>query len=208
MATLYFYPCVALTRITARLHHLYTLTAAALNMNVGYLRRAVGANHVVRFGLPRSKAMCGGVRRACNVALVTFSPASAMIAYVPRSFCSQKRVGVVQVRVPSCSKEEAAHPPGMIVPLRRLVRRLTKILQLLLRALTLLLAWSPIAVSGCIVGLLARHRALHDNATTELKEAWWRALLKVIEFSGPTFIKAAQWMSTRRDSFPEEVCNR
>ncbi|CAM9437900.1 unnamed protein product, partial [Sphacelaria rigidula] len=31
---------------------------------------------------------------------------------------------------------------------------------------------------------------------------------QLIEYSGPTFIKAAQWVSTRRDSFPEELCNR
>lgn len=93
---------------------------------------------------------------------------------------------------------------GPMNPYRRVLRSI----RMLVRAVTLLLTWSPVALSGCIIAVLSRHRLLPESWRIELRESWWRALLKLIEFSGPTFIKAAQWVSTRRDSVPEEVCNR
>eukprot|EP00049_Salpingoeca_infusionum_P010129 m.171544 g.171544 ORF g.171544 m.171544 type:complete len:558 (+) comp14552_c0_seq3:726-2399(+) len=37
---------------------------------------------------------------------------------------------------------------------------------------------------------------------------WWSWLLWSVERSGPTFIKFVQWMSSRRDLFSEDTCNR
>ncbi|GAV09323.1 hypothetical protein RvY_18886 [Ramazzottius varieornatus] len=42
--------------------------------------------------------------------------------------------------------------------------------------------------------------------TPALKMLWLRALLKAFEWSGPTFMKFGQWMSTRRDIFSPQLC--
>ena len=39
-------------------------------------------------------------------------------------------------------------------------------------------------------------------------EAYWRYALWAVEKAGPTFVKLAQWASTRPDMFDEELCER
>ncbi|XP_072040037.1 uncharacterized aarF domain-containing protein kinase 2-like isoform X2 [Amphiura filiformis] len=39
------------------------------------------------------------------------------------------------------------------------------------------------------------------------KQTWLKALLFLVEISGPTFIKLGQWASTRRDLFSADFCN-
>lgn len=39
------------------------------------------------------------------------------------------------------------------------------------------------------------------------KRTWLKALLVLVEISGPTFIKLGQWASTRRDLFSAEFCD-
>lgn len=77
------------------------------------------------------------------------------------------------------------------------VHRLMFVLQLGIRALVLLLKFSPVLLLYPL-SLLSRHW------TT----CWLDALLWVTETSGPTFIKLGQWASTRRDIFSPEFCNR
>lgn len=55
--------------------------------------------------------------------------------------------------------------------------------------MALLAVWSPVAVSGVVVGCLARFPLVPEDMSAQLVESWWEALLAVIEFSGPTFIK-------------------
>ncbi len=40
-----------------------------------------------------------------------------------------------------------------------------------------------------------------------LRTTWLKALLHLVEISGPTFIKLGQWASTRRDLFSADFCN-
>ncbi|KAK3558811.1 hypothetical protein QTP86_028756 [Hemibagrus guttatus] len=77
------------------------------------------------------------------------------------------------------------------------VHRLMFVLRLGIRALVLLLKFSPLLLLYPL-SLLSRHW------TT----CWLDALLWVTETSGPTFIKLGQWASTRRDVFSPEFCNR
>lgn len=40
-----------------------------------------------------------------------------------------------------------------------------------------------------------------------LRRNWWSLILKLLQHSGPIFVKFGQWASTRRDLFSQEFCN-
>lgn len=144
--------------------------------------------------------------RARNMVVIGCMSTATTASCLPGSVYDGKHVQVVTLPVPHDSSTDV--PRTMMVELQRLVRKLTRTLRLLLRALLLMSVWSPVAASGAAIGVSARLPLIPETVMAQLCDAWWRTLLKVIEFSGPTFIKAAQWASTRRDSFPDEVCNR
>lgn len=77
------------------------------------------------------------------------------------------------------------------------VHKLIFFLRLSLRALVLLLKFSPLLLLSPLV-----------LVSTRWASRWLDALLWVTENSGPTFIKLGQWASTRRDIFPYEFCER
>ncbi|XP_072242350.1 uncharacterized aarF domain-containing protein kinase 2 [Leuresthes tenuis] len=77
------------------------------------------------------------------------------------------------------------------------VHRFIFFLRLSLRALVLLLKFSPL--------LLLFPFALVSSSCASY---WLDALLWVTESSGPTYIKLGQWASTRRDIFSQEFCER
>ncbi|CAM9290423.1 unnamed protein product [Laminaria digitata] len=79
-------------------------------------------------------------------------------------------------------------------------------LKLLMRALALVSVWLPVAVSGLTVDLLERLPVFPEQVSAHLRGMWWTVLLKAIDLCGPTFIKAAQWASTRQDIFSQDVC--
>lgn len=49
-----------------------------------------------------------------------------------------------------------------------------------------------------------RRSSQKERYTTQL---WYRFLVKQMELAGPTFIKLAQWAGSRRDLFPDELCD-
>ncbi|CAD6587378.1 MAG: hypothetical protein CYPHOPRED_003903 [Cyphobasidiales sp. Tagirdzhanova-0007] len=49
-----------------------------------------------------------------------------------------------------------------------------------------------------------QQRRKHERATTRW---WYRFLVKQMERAGPTFIKLAQWAGSRRDLFPDMLCD-
>lgn len=106
----------------------------------------------------------------------------AAAGFVPCSLCSPKPVGVMlkhgfgEQKPKDPFANTAAAGNGMLTwcaQLRRSIR-------MLMRAVALLLTWSPVAVSGCVVAILSRYRFLPESWRTELREAWWKVLLKVL----------------------------
>eukprot|EP01031_Cornospumella_fuschlensis_P031802 gene31802-38444_t len=69
-------------------------------------------------------------------------------------------------------------------------------LALLYRALYLLFAYSPAAVTSPLL-------LLPGGA-----DWWWAVLLGCVKRAGPCSVKFAQWLSTRPDLFPLQLCNR
>ncbi|RYH10263.1 hypothetical protein EON65_39510, partial [archaeon] len=80
--------------------------------------------------------------------------------------------------------------------LQRWLQQLQHWLALLYRALYLLFAYSPAALSSPL--LLVSGGA----------DWWWPVLLGCMKRAGPCSVKFAQWLSTRPDLFPLELCNR
>lgn len=77
------------------------------------------------------------------------------------------------------------------------IHRLVFVLRLGIRALVLLLKFSPLLILYPLTLLSQRWAS-----------RWLDALLWVTETSGPTFIKLGQWASTRRDIFSQDFCER
>ena len=48
----------------------------------------------------------------------------------------------------------------------------------------------------------------HYSSSSILQNLCWKYAISIIEYLGPSYIKLAQWASTRRDLFPPIVCNR
>ncbi|CAN0530145.1 unnamed protein product, partial [Ectocarpus sp. 12 AP-2014] len=107
---------------------------------------------------------------------------------------------------PIRADKSGANPPANVCDGIR--ARLARSLRRLLRALEILFLWSPVVVSGSVLTVLHRLSLLPKETSTHLLDVWWTFMLNIITKSGPTFIKAGQWASTRRDTFPEQVCTQ
>lgn len=88
-------------------------------------------------------------------------------------------------------------PRKVLDALRLVLRRLKRAMTLLLRALALFALWTPVTISGGAVGLLVRVPLMPEKLSVHVCDLWWRALLKAIDLSGPTFIKVCTYR--RRD---------
>lgn len=76
--------------------------------------------------------------------------------------------------------------------LSRVFRRFIKALEILLRAVRIGLLFSPVVVSGSVVGVIQRLGVFPEAQSTTLCDWWWKFLLKVVDQSGPTFIKVSK----------------
>lgn len=90
--------------------------------------------------------------------------------------------------------------------LARAFRSLVRALQVLLRAVRIGLLFSPVVVSGSVVGLIQRLGVLPEALSTTLCDWWWGVFLKVVDQSGPTFIKVSKHIS--RTVYPELMHTR
>ncbi|CAB1096510.1 unnamed protein product [Ectocarpus sp. CCAP 1310/34] len=67
--------------------------------------------------------------------------------------------------------------------------RLTKTLRgLLWSSLEMLLLWSPVVVSGAVVGMLCQLPLVPEETSSRFSMLWWTFLLKALARSGPTFV--------------------
>ena len=73
---------------------------------------------------------------------------------------------------------------------------ITEVVFVVLRTIQLCLYFLPLVISGPI----ARY-----NKWFRIK-IWYEMLVRVLERSGPIFVKMGQWASTRRDIFSDELC--
>lgn len=174
------------------------------------LRRVAGIYTRSSHDISSYVCLHAGTRRACSVAFL-----SACTIMMPRTvhcnpqiLCSTKRVGLPHEHPATDTNSVVTTTSQILVPVQWIIERVARSLQLLHRCLTLLAAWSPMVVAGFALGFLNRYQCIPKEKFMELQESWWKLLLELVESSGPTFIKAAQWASTRRDMFPEEVCDR
>ncbi|CAM9851372.1 unnamed protein product, partial [Scytosiphon promiscuus] len=88
------------------------------------------------------------------------------------------------------------------------LKSVLRALQIFLRGVKIGLISSPLILSGSVLGVLHRMPFIPEEISVRLNDWWWTFLLKAISQCGPTFIKAAQWISTRQDMFPEVVCSK
>ncbi|KAJ9599280.1 hypothetical protein L9F63_010237 [Diploptera punctata] len=84
---------------------------------------------------------------------------------------------------------------GLIHLIRRIIWNLWELCFILLRMIELTCVFIPLL-------MLYPFTRLGSN----IKNFWYRVMLRDLEFCGPIFVKLGQWASTRRDLFPEELC--
>ncbi|CAM9698325.1 unnamed protein product [Discosporangium mesarthrocarpum] len=133
------------------------------------------------------------IQRLTLVALTATASPQAFRVTLPKS----------ESEIFACNKFNfsSARVPGTLLRWRRALLRVARAA---VRALLLLMLWSPVAVSGPPILLLRRMRLMPEW----LQEVGWNLLVRLIELSGPAFVKGAQWASTRRDMFPRTFCDR
>ncbi|WFD20171.1 hypothetical protein MCAP1_002415 [Malassezia caprae] len=81
------------------------------------------------------------------------------------------------------------------------------------RFLVLALIFAPVILALPLI-FIGKHRVLKDPNGRSIKGErhgallWYKLLVSQMERAGPTFVKLGQWAGSRRDLFPEELCNR
>eukprot|EP00981_Chlorochromonas_danica_P012121 scaffold4505_cov165-Ochromonas_danica.AAC.11 len=80
----------------------------------------------------------------------------------------------------------------------RLMEKLRWLFQLFSRCVHLLFNYSPALISSPALLL----------PSASLREHWWTLLVSCIRSGGPCGVKFAQWLSTRPDLFPADLCRR
>lgn len=100
-----------------------------------------------------------------------------------RTPCISERTDIYQEHVAVGFESPNDEVPPMFF---RFLKRCETVLRLFIRFISILAIWSPVAISSPIgLGL----PFIPQTVSAQLREYWLRALLRVIELSGPTFIK-------------------
>lgn len=123
-------------------------------------------------------------------------------------------------RTPPSSEEEALSatedaPPTPVPPSvsHLLFTYLVEPVLVFKRFLLLALIFVPVLLTVPLV-FMGKHRIVKDwNGRSIQGERfgallWYSILVAQMERAGPTFVKLGQWAGSRRDLFPEELCNR
>ena len=81
------------------------------------------------------------------------------------------------------------------------------------RFLVLAITFAPVALATPL--LVIGHRITYRDEDGHMVEGerwgtvlWYKLLVMQMERAGPTFVKLGQWAGSRRDLFPDELCNR
>ncbi|WFD23827.1 hypothetical protein MEQU1_002521 [Malassezia equina] len=81
------------------------------------------------------------------------------------------------------------------------------------RFLVLAFIFIPVLLTLPLI-FMGKHRVLKDKNGRSIKGErygallWYKVLVSQMERAGPTFVKLGQWAGSRRDLFPDELCNR
>lgn len=81
------------------------------------------------------------------------------------------------------------------------------------RFLVLVFIFAPVILALPLL-LIGKHKVWKDRNGRSVKGErygallWYKVLVSQMERAGPTFVKLGQWAGSRRDLFPEELCNR
>lgn len=73
-----------------------------------------------------------------------------------------------------------------------LLQRLWFYVRLATRGILLSAIWTPVLACGLVLPV----------------RIWMRLVVRMLELSGPVFIKLGQWAATRPDLFPQSICSR
>jgi aarF domain-containing kinase len=110
-----------------------------------------------------------------------------------------------------------ASSPTYFLDERNILRRFLRYLSNLLQTLwdVTLIAWrsaevvlliSPLSILTPTAILVSK--ALDEEANNPASELAWWYTFKALSALGPVFVKLAQWVATRQDVFPPNICNR
>jgi ABC1 atypical kinase-like domain len=218
-------PSSACTTAPLRMATLYVRPTGSLPLRYQYL------SIYPRNGLssPRAKLSVHPTRRYRSQYPPSFgacaTPAAASMHWVDRPFLlfrdqsrrSRRSHESRSTEIPqllSTSNKKSANLWSRVVQwLRRIWRNCQDAGFLILRGSEVILRLSPLVLltPACVVAakcndFLGRHSV--DSRATLLSDWTWLYTRSAITALGPAFVKLFQWVATRRDIFPPNVCDR
>jgi aarF domain-containing kinase len=103
----------------------------------------------------------------------------------------------------ACSNAAVAHKKSLFRVLKELLRKCWNLVLVTVRGTEIALILSPMALF--VPASVLSAQLLHTSIVSDIS---WAYLLKSVQVLGPAFCKLCQWIATRRDVFPPNICDR